>query len=143
LHLLDEELQFKSREDAFKAVHLLQYIATGREVAPEYEMVLHKILCGLQVWEPVPKDFPLLDEEKEECVHLIKMVLERWEALKTSRPEALRDTYIRRDGILKQGGQGWNLMIERHTFDIMLEKLPWAISIIKFPWSSKILYVEW
>ena len=83
------------------------------------------------------------DEEKEECLYLTKTVLERWEALKTSNPAALRETYLQREGILKQSGQSWTLSIERNTFDVMLEKLPWSISLISLPWSPQILYVEW
>lgn len=143
LNLLDENLHFKSTDDNYKAVHLLQFIVTGEEKSEEHNLVLNKILCGLEVNEAVPKDIPLSDEEKKECQHMIRTVLERWYALKTNKPEALMETYLQRDGILKQAGQGWNLSIERNTFDVMLEKLPWAISIISFPWSKQILYVEW
>jgi len=75
--------------------------------------------------------------------YLIKTVLERWKALKTTNPSALRDTFIQREGILKQAGQSWNLTIERNTFDVMLERLPWSISFVKLPWCEQILYVEW
>src|SRR5665811_209475 len=104
--------QFKSQSDAFKAIHLLQFIATGNETAPETDLPLNKVLCGLDVTEPVPGSVPLSKEEKEECIYLIKTVLERWEALKTTNPAALRETYFQREGILKQAGQSWNLTIE-------------------------------
>jgi len=143
LNLLDKELQFKSQSDAFKAIHLLQFITTGNETAPETDLPLNKILCGLEVSEPVPGSVPLSKEEKEECIHLIKTVLERWEALKTNNPAALRETFLQREGILKQAGQSWNLTIERNAFDVMLEKLPWSFSLVKLPWCEQILYVEW
>ncbi|TNF40594.1 MAG: hypothetical protein EP310_08620 [Bacteroidetes bacterium] len=143
LNLLNAELQFKDENEAFKAVHLLQFIATGKESTPEAELSLNKILCGLDVTEPVPLNVPLSNEEKEECLFLIKTVLERWEALKTTNPAALRETFIQRDGMLKQAGQSWNLTIERNTFDVMLEKLPWSYTLVKLPWCEQILYVEW
>jgi hypothetical protein len=143
LNLLNTELQFKGEDEAFKAVHLLQFIATGKESTQEAGLPLNKILCGLEVTEPVPLNIPLTNEEKEECLFLIKTVLERWEALKTTNPAALRDTFIQREGILKQAGQSWNLTIERNTFDVMLEKLPWSYSLVKLPWCEQILYVEW
>ncbi len=143
LNLLNEELRFKSQSDIFKAIHLLQFIATGQEISTEIELPLNKILCGLDVNDPVPKDYPLSEEEKEECINLIKTALERWNALKTTNPAALRETYLQREGILKQSGQSWNLYIERNSFDVMLEKLPWSINLIKLPWLSQILYVEW
>jgi hypothetical protein len=143
LNLLDNKLQFKSESEAFKAVHLLQFIATGQESTPETDLPLNKILCGLDVTEPVPLNVSLSEEEKEECLFLIKTVLERWEALKTTNPAALRETYLQREGILKQAGQSWNLTIERNTFDVMLERLPWSYTLVKLPWCEQILYVEW
>lgn len=143
LNLLDSESRFKSLNHAHKAIHLLQYMVTGKEETAEYDLSLNKIICGLELTEPVPKTVQLTDEEKEECTNLMVTVLQRWEALKTENPEALQQTYLSREGILKQEGPGWNLMVERNTFDVMLEKLPWGISIIKFPWNPQIIYVEW
>lgn len=143
LELLESDSGFKSLEQALKAVHLLQYIATGEDSAPEDNLSLNKVLCGLDISEPVPREGRLTKEEKEECNHLVQTVLQRWEALKTSNVDALRGTYLLREGLLKPSGPGWSLNIERTPFDVMLEKLPWGISIIKFPWSTKLLYVEW
>jgi hypothetical protein len=143
LGLLDKELNFKSQTDVFKAIHLLQFIATGQLSTPESDLALNKILCGLDINEPVPMEFPISEIEKEECLNLILTVLERWKELKTTNPAALRETYLKREGILKPTGPSWNLTIERNTFDVMLEKLPWSINLIKLPWLSQILYVEW
>lgn len=143
LNLLNSELNFKSQSGAFKAVHLLQFIATGQELTEEIDLPLNKILCGLDITDPVPKNIHLSEEEKEESVFLIKTVLERWEALKTTNPAALRETFLQREGILKKSGQSWTLVVERNTFDIMLEKLPWSFSLIKLPWCEQILNVEW
>lgn len=143
LNLLDKELNFKSQSNAYKAVHLLQFIATGQELTEEIEFPLNKILCGLDITDPIPKNIHLSEEEKEESVFLIKTVLERWEALKTTNPAALRETFLQREGILKKSGQSWTLVVERNTFDIMLERLPWSLNLIKLPWCEQILNVEW
>jgi hypothetical protein len=143
LGLLDKELQFKSQQEIYKAIHLLQYIVTENESTEENELPLNKILCGLDIAEPVPNVFPLSVEEKKECINLIKTVLERWNSLKTTNPAALRNTFLQREGILKKSGESWNITIERNSFDVMLEKLPWSISFIKLPWLLQILYVEW
>lgn len=143
LGLLDKELHFKSQSDVFKAIHLLQFVVFGTDTFPETELQLNKVLCGLDIIKPVPKSFLLTEVEKEECLNLIKTVLERWNALKTANPAALRDTYLQRDGVLKQSGQSWNLTIERSSLDVMLERLPWSINLIKLPWLSQIIYVEW
>jgi len=143
LGLLDKELHFKSQTDVFKAIHLLQFVATAQNSSSEADLPLNKILCGLDIKQPVPNVLQLSKIEKEECLNLIITVLERWDALRTRNPAALRDTYLQREGILKQSGQSWNLTIERNSFDVMLEKLPWSISLIKLPWLTQILYVEW
>jgi len=143
MKLLDEMLQFKDDDSVVKAVHLLQFIVTGKEDHEESKLALNKVLCGMDITMPVPKNLSLTQEEKRECIHLMETVLKRWEALKTTNPETLRQTYLVREGILKRSGAGWKLTVERNAFDVMLEKLPWQISIVKLPWNPEILYVEW
>jgi flagellar biosynthesis GTPase FlhF len=143
LGLLDKKKKFKSEEGAFRATHLLQYLATGESATPEHELSLNKILCGLDLNEPVPYEVELSVNEKEECDNLLKVVLERWEVLKTTNIEALREGFLNRDGRLAFKGNGWNLFIERTTLDVMMDRLPWSISIIKIPWREDLIYVEW
>lgn len=143
LGLLNKEQQFNSQEDTFKAVHLLQYMVTGKQENPEYELALNKILCGIDLEEPVPLEVILTLKETDECNNLLISVLDQWKVLKTKKTEAITETFLEREGILSYGNQGWNLKVERNTFDVMLDKLPWGISIIKLPWNPQILYVEW
>jgi hypothetical protein len=143
LNLLNKELKFKNQSSIYKAIHLLQFIVTGEENTPETELIFNKILCGLEVTAPVPKIEKLSKTEKSECEFLIQTVLERWDALKTKNPVALRETFLQRNGILKKSGESWSINIERNAFDVMLEKLPWSISLFKLPWLSQIIYVEW
>jgi hypothetical protein len=93
--------------------------------------------------EPVPFDVQLKQEEIEECHNLQSVVLERWEVLKTTNPEALRKGFLQREGRLSNKGNGWHVFIERETLDIMLDRLPWSISIISLPWRNDLIYVEW
>jgi len=143
LGLLNKQLHFKSPDHSFKAVHLLQFIATQSKVNPEFELSLNKILCGLEIWDPIPQKVNFLKSELKECENLLKTVLERWAVLKTNKTEALRETFINREGKLVFENNGWNLNVERNSFDVLIDKLPWGISIIKLPWSSQIIHVEW
>ncbi len=143
LGLLDNAWRFGTRDNAYKAVHLLQYLITGKQANPEYELPLNKLLCGLDLTEPVPEEVVLSDEEIDECHNLLGTVLEQWQALKTKQTEALKETFLKRDGILSPGNEGWMLKVERNTFDVLLDKLPWALSLIALPWSSQLLSVEW
>jgi hypothetical protein len=64
LNLLDHDLGFKSQYNAFKAIHLLQYIVTGEEGAMENELMLNKILCGIDLTEPIPKSITAFGRRK-------------------------------------------------------------------------------
>lgn len=143
LGLLDDVWQFTNLEKAYRAAHLLQYLVTGKQVSPEYELPLNKILCGLDITEPVPEEVALIDAEIEECHNLLQAVLQRWQALRTQKTEALRETFLKRNGVLIQGAQGWILKVERNTFDVLLDKLPWSLSLVSLPWTPQLLSVEW
>lgn len=139
---LIENDQFTNANSLHKAVHLLQYTVTQELQNSEEQLVLNKLLCGMPVSEPIPLEVELAKEELEECENLLKAILSQWTVLKTDSPDALRKSFLNREGMLSYGS-GWTLKVERTTLDILLDKLPWAISLIKLPWNREILYVEW
>ncbi len=143
LGLLDSERKFNSEDAAFRGVHLLQYLVTEETATPEQDLILNKILCGLEISQPVPFDVELSKYEIEECIILLETVTTRWEALKTKDTNAVRSNFLNREGKLSYAGNGWNIYIERDTLDLLLDKLPWPISIIRQPWIKEIIYVEW
>jgi hypothetical protein len=134
---------FISEEVACHAVHLLQYLATGSDVAAqEHELILNKVLCGIDPDEPLSMDLVITEEERAECAQLLQAIANNWTALKSTSPEGIRDTFLVKEGLLNKGN-GWTLKIERTTVDMLIDKLPWGISIIKLPWCNDMLYVEW
>lgn len=140
---LMENKEFVSASATHRAALLLNYLVTKETVVPEYELILCKVLCGFPTEEPLPAAITLSPEEEEECENLLNVVAVRWTALKGTSGEAMRQTFLQKDGLLKQQENGWYLRIERATVDILVDKLPWGISIIRLPWTEKILYVEW
>jgi hypothetical protein len=143
LGLLDDLWQFRNRDNAYKAVHLLQYLISGTPANAEYALPLNKILCGLDFADPVPDICIMSDTDIEECENLLQAVLQQWQSLRTKRTEALRETFLKRNGVLIKGAQGWILKVERNTFDVLLDRLPWPLSLIAFPWTPTLLSVEW
>ena len=143
LNLLDENKHFNDSVAQFKAIHLLQYMANGSKETAEQELTLNKIICGLDLDEPVPLDAHLKESELDECNNLLSVVLEKWSALKTKSINSLRDGFLMREGKISNNNQGWNLFIERNTLDVLLDKLPWSISIISLPWMNELIYTEW
>jgi hypothetical protein len=127
-----------------RALCLLHFLATGQSVAPEYELVLPKILCNLPLLAPVDSSPELSDPEKEEATALLDAVIGHWEVLRNTSPDGLRGTFLLRPGKVSQRGDGdWLLQVEASSFDILLDQLPWGIAMIKLPWMETLLWVEW
>ena len=127
-----------------RALCLLHYLATGQTVAPEYALVLPKILCHVSLDWPVESDVELTTAEQEEAVALLESVIHHWEALRNTSPDGLRGTFLLRSGkVLMREDGDWVLQVEANTADILLDQLPWGISMIKLPWMRTMLWVEW
>jgi hypothetical protein len=135
----------KFREEAarHRAVHLLHWLATGQEGAPEYDMLLAKHLCAMPFEAPLEREIELEEREKQECYALLEAVIGQWTALKHTSPEGLRQGFLQRDGKLERRSDGWRLRVEQRTMDILIDRLPWSISLIKLPWMPEMLAVEW
>lgn len=134
---------WESKEAAWKAVHLLKFMATGQQQIPEYTLLLEKLLCGLPLHEPIPLEIFLTEEELTEGSLLLQSVLEHWQALRSTSVTGLRETFFKRDGLLAQKENNWVLQVERKTLDVLLDSLPWGYSIIRLPWNDFIINVEW
>lgn len=125
-----------------RAVHLLQWLVDERDDAPEPELALNKILCGLDPAPPVTA-VTLTDQELSIGRSLLTTILACWPPLAESSTEALRATFFQREGRLTSGEPGWNLEVETHALDVLLHQLPWSFSTILHPWMHKPLTVRW
>lgn len=138
-------------EDAFRheyaqqmAMRLLHYLATGRTNAPEYELVLPKLLCGWPLNDPVSGELALPDAALAEGEHLLETVIHYWDVLKNTSPDGLREGFLQRQGRLTRTDMGdWKLRVEQQAIDILLSRLPWGVSMVKLPWMADVLVVEW
>ena len=134
---------FVSQEAAHKAVQVLFYLETGEEVSGfEALMVLGKVLCGLEISEPL---MPIvLDQEEQEIIDgMLEAVLAKGPLWKNLTVDSLRAAYLQREGLLKTRDGVWLLQVKRETHDITLERLPWSFQVVKLPWMSAALQVEW
>lgn len=143
LGYLDSEGLFASEEIQQRAVHLLNHIAGGKSRPHEYTLALPKMLCGMLLQQPVPRDLKLNKKEKQEATELLDAVAQMWTAMKTESGDALRQAFMQRNGILEKKDGAWLLRIERTTIDIMLDTLPWSLSMIKHSWMNTMLHIEW
>jgi hypothetical protein len=141
---LMQDGQFLDQEAQYRAVHLLQFVATGTpESDDEFELALNKLLSGLPISEPVPELPPITEEEQAACVELIEAVVRNWSVIGQMSPDGFRGTYLLREGRLSLVDHGYELHIERKAFDIFLDRLPWGIGTIQLDWLPEMLYVYW
>jgi hypothetical protein len=137
------ENEFVNDEVRNRAVYILHYLATGDEEAPEYVLMLPKLLCGIPLESPLEPAAPLTDQEKAACDDMLRQVITHWKALGNTSPAGLREAFLQRQGKLFSTDDGWRLEVQRKTEDILLNRLPWGFSVIKFSWTPRLLFVSW
>jgi hypothetical protein len=129
--------------DEAKAVLLLHYLATGCTTAAEYEVVLPKILCGLEPEHPVNLQRAWQESWSAECRDLLLSVIEYWTVLKDTSAEGLQEAFIQRNGKLSRGEKEWLLQVEQKPYDMLLQQLPWNLSMIRLGWMKTMIRTEW
>lgn len=131
-------------KDAARAAVLVYHLVSGLEKYGEWDLLLPKILCGLPPKALVPSGTVVLrPEERAEAASLLVAVIEHWSVLKATSPEALRQSFLQREGRLTEKQEGWRLLVQPAAHDVLLQHLPWSISIIKLPWMKAPVYVDW
>lgn len=142
VNLLDGE-NFKDFAAQERAVHLLYYIATLQQQPMESEVVLLKLLCGLQPETLITREIALSTDETNEAERMLQALIEHWPIMQGTTTEELRGTFFIREGKLATTDLGWRLTVEQTSFDVLLGKLPWGLSPIMHPWMDRMLWVEW
>lgn len=140
---LTEGRAFKDEYSSHKAAHILQYLVNKNTSAEEHELVLNKLICGIDLTTPLLRDIEITPEEIETCEGLLEGVIQNWTILKKTSNDNFRSSFLIRQGRLVLESKGWKLKVEEKAYDILVEKLPWSISMIKMPWMNNIIYVEW
>lgn|GEM_PF-6857544 len=135
--------KFVNEEAQIRATHMLQYIATRQTETPENELVLNKIMCGLPLSTPVPMDVGLTEQELGTCDSLLQGAINNWSRMRTMTPDALRGTFLIREGSIKEEGDRWKLKVEKGSFDMLLRTLPWGFTFVRYGWLPKFIAVEW
>jgi len=126
-----------------KAVFLLHYVATGETVAPEYDLVLCKLLCGYPLDEPLPLTVELTDEQLTEATDMLTAIIQQWSKLQNTSVAGLREGFLQRGGKLLLQNERPLVQVEAGAIDILLDYLPWNLSVIRLPWMDGIVRVEW
>lgn len=128
---------------AERAVHLVQYIATGESDAPEYRLMLNKLLCGLPITAPVVDRIELTTQERDTIDGLLHAVIAHWKTLGNTSIDGLRQSFLSRAGEMHRDEDGWRLRVHGGPFDMLLDRLPWSFAIVKFVWMPQPIHTIW
>lgn len=126
-----------------RAVHLLEYAATGKIGLEEHDLTINKILCGMQISDPIASLSDISSQEKEVIDSLLHAVTKQWTPLKNTSIQGLRTSFLERAGKLEEEQDAYFLKVEQMAFDMLLDQISWNITKIKLSWMHKILLVEW
>ncbi len=141
--LLVENGDFVDTESKNRAVYILQYLVYNDINFPEHQLVLNKLLAGLQPEEHLVPLTSLTDEEMDSAQSLLNGLINNWDKMKNTSPEGLQETFLQREGILKFQTDKITLTVEQKGYDILLQSIPWNISLVKLSWMKIPIYVEW
>jgi hypothetical protein len=125
------------------AAMIVQYCVTGNAKIAEYELVLPKILCSIDIELPVKTNSRITTAQMKEADEMLQSLIEYWSVLKNTSVDGLRESFLKRSGKLSLKNKQWLLQIEQRSYDMLLQQLPWSISMIKLPWMANLLVTEW
>ena len=91
--------------DPERALGLLHHLSTGQSFAPEYDLLLPKLLCSLPLDTPVDFRIALTAAEEEEADALLAAVIRHWDALGDTSVDGLRGSFLVRPGKLSRRGR--------------------------------------
>jgi len=75
---LMENDQFKSSNSQLDAVHYLQYVANGIPKTIESHLYLNKLLCGLQITEPINERIDIPEPHRKIISEMIMAIISQW-----------------------------------------------------------------
>ena len=130
--------------DPEKVITVLHYINTGQTDPQEFELVLPKILCGIDISQDISIEISIQQGEQEEVDHMLRAVIQHWSALRDTSIDGLRQAFLMRPGKLAQKEDGnYLLEVETKSYDVLLDLMSWGFSRIQLPWMTSMLEVRW
>lgn len=122
---------------------LLHVIATGKRRAQERDLALAKLFCGIPFDDACETAIVPSGKERKEINALLRSMIQHWSRLGNAGTQALRETFLQREGTLEAVGPLYRLTVRRDSVDVLLQFVPWAFHGVKLPWMPRALLVEW
>jgi hypothetical protein len=126
-----------------RAAHLMQHLVDGRLDAPEPQLVLNKLLCGVPTNQPIVAGITLTEAEASMSEQLLRAMIGNWPIISNTSIEGLRQSFLQREGRLERTDAGWRLTVQRRTLDVLVDQVPWSFSVVLLPWMREPLHVSW
>lgn len=140
---LTDGRKFVDRQCQLQALFCLQWMTNNTNSAPEYQLLLNKILCGVAPSTAIPQQIALPEGAETLIEGLLTAIIAHWRVLGRTSIAGLQSTFIQREGVLSVIPEHWQLNIIPGTFDMLLDQLPWSFQTIKYPWMDIPLFVSW
>ena len=146
---------FANDIDRALAVNILQSIVnpelyleknryqTNEQGNGEYWLPLNKVLCGMDIDDPINQNIILPDAQIDETETLLSAVISHAQVLKSMSPMHFRHLFLQRNGILSQRDGTWLLQVEHENQDALISQFSWTIQWIKLDWMHLPIRVEW
>lgn len=125
-----------------RAVRCLSLLTAGEGDAPDAELMLNKLVCGLALHTTIP-DVSFSDEERENTSGLLQALIAQWQILSGSSVQGVQETFLRREGTLEALDDRFTLTIKRKGVDVLVDRLPWNFTIIFHPWMKSPIHTSW
>lgn len=125
------------------AVHLLQYLVTGQLDAPESELTLNRLLAGIPLSATIAPDIDASSDDLGICDSLLAATIGNWPVIRGTSREGLRETFLQREGRLRQLDQRWQLTVQRKTVDVLVDQVPWSFATVLHRWMPGAVHVTW
>lgn len=140
---LVQEKQFVDASAQERGVLLLQYMVSGVFEMLEYQLPLNKLLCGMELSDPVFPQLDITPQERDETEDLLTAVIQHWSTLKQMSIDRFRAMFLLREGVLLKRDELWLVRVKEEPFDILMKGLPWSIQTVTLPWLDDPLITEW
>ncbi|CAM1345277.1 contractile injection system tape measure protein [Tenacibaculum amylolyticum] len=140
---LTENKIFKDDAAKQKALYVLQYAATGNTDPEEHVLLLNKIICDINIHEPLGPVVPLTSEEMSLIDSLLEAIINHWSALGNTSVEGLRVAFLTRPASIVEEEKKFVMVVEQKSYDMLLDQIPWSIGQLRLKWMEKSIEVLW
>ena len=143
LPFMDIDEKFIDKHSISKALIATNYFITGNSGSDliEDDLILNKILCGVELDFVVDRSMSLNTDEVNICNSLMKNIISKWGKIKSI--DSLREWFLVRQGILVENDNSYLLNVNKKPQDLLLKDLPWKLNMISSKLIKKRIKIIW